>query len=264
MNFFPFLLLVGFFYLPFSIFGMLTGNPSEPSLCQNGVIISPAADCSLRIGYLDDYVYRQRSKELRITDEEVSSQTFIKLNTHAAMAVFNFRNRIDLYALLGSSQLISDKEIFTRSQFAWGVGGKIIIFQRGDFTIGTDIKYFRVDFNSINYLVSDGVPYNTLGQFILKYDEIQVALGASYKASIIAPYINATYLKADLSPSPDIILIRYSPTDLIDIPIATITTQRRWGLAVGATIIASSKATLSVESRMFNQNAIDVNLEIRF
>lgn len=252
------------FFISTALYAMLSGNPAQPRLQPDGILICPSADSSLRIGYLDDYVYRQRYKEFRVINEEPTSKSFVKMYTHAALTTFNFRNRIDLYGLLGSSRLFLDREISTRSQFAWGVGGKLIIFQKENFSLGVDVKYFQCNYSHTHYLVSDGIPYTVIGPFTLKYDETQIALGICYKANIIAPYINATYLISQIEPEPGIILIRLSPTDLVDSPISSITTQRRWGLAVGATVISSDKATLSVESRMFNQNAIDVNLEIRF
>ena len=247
-----------------SVHGMLIGNPAQPGLQQNGILISPLSWFSVRVGYLDDCVYRQRYKEFRVIKEEPTSKSFVKSYTHSALVSFNFHDRLDLYGLLGSSLLILDREIFTRSNFSWGMGGKLLIFSYGNFILGTDLKYFQTNYNYINYFVSDGTPYRVVGPFTLKYDEIQFALGVCYKTNLIAPYINATYLISEIEPDPGIILIRLSPTDLVDSPIPSITTQRRWGLAVGATLVSSSKATLSVESRMFNQNAIDVNLEIRF
>lgn len=247
-----------------SIQGMLIGNPAEPGLQKNGILIPPPSWCSLRVGYLDDCVYRQRYKEFRVINEDSTSKSFVKIYTHSALITLNFHDRLDLYGLLGSSRLILDREIFTRSNFSWGIGGKLLICEYGNFSLGTDIKYFQANYSYINYLVSDGTPYKVVGPFTLKYDETQLALGICYKTNLIAPYINATYLISEIEPDPGIILIRLSSTDLVDSPISSITTQRRWGLAVGASLVSSSKATLSVESRMFNQNAIDVNLEIRF
>jgi len=199
-----------------------------------------------------------------VINEDPAPNSFVKIYTHSAMVTFNLQDRLDLYGLLGSSRLILDKEIYTRSNFSWGIGGKILIFKYRNFSLGTDIKYFQSNYSYVNYLVSEGTPYNVVGPFTLKYDETQVAVGMCYKTDLIAPYINLTYLVSEIEPDPGIILIRVSPTTLVDSAISSITTQRRWGMAVGATIISSSKATLSVESRMFNQNAIDVNLEIRF
>ena len=243
---------------------MLAGNPAQPSLQECGVAISPPSWLSLRIGYLDDSVYRQRFKEFRVLSGEPAEKSAVKIYTHSALVTLNIKNRLDLYGLLGSSRMILDSELFTRSQFAWGVGGKLVIFEYKHLDLGLDVKYFQSDYDYISYLVSEGTPYKVVGPFTLQYNETQLALGICYKTPLIAPYINATYLISEIEPEPGIILIQLSPKDLVDSPIASITTQRRWGLAVGATLISSSKTALSVESRMFNQNAIDVNLEIRF
>jgi hypothetical protein len=184
--------------------------------------------------------------------------------THCALVTLNFHNRLDLYTLLGSSRLLLDQEVFTRSNFAWGIGAKIVIFKYRGLVMGADVKYFQTNYGYINYLVSDGTPYKVIGPFTLKYDETQVMAGFCYKTKLIVPYINVTYLSSHIDPDPGIILVSLSPSDLVDSSISSITSQRKWGMAIGATIISSEKATLSVESRMFNQNAIDVNLEIRF
>ena len=50
----------------------------------------------------------------------------------------------------------------------------------------------------------------------------------------------------------------------VDVVSKSVIGTRRWGLALGATLIDSRKATLAVEWRAFNQNSIDVSGEVRF
>lgn len=262
MTLFKGLLLV---YLSFSpLFAMYIGNPSDPQFTPEGIFSSASAPASFRLGYIDDFVYRQKYKQLRIVGDSPSSNTFTQIYSRALLCSLNLKERIDFYGIFGSSCLQLDKEIFTKWQFCWGTGIKLLFCKIGSFSFGTDLKYFQSEYNRISYVVSNGTPFNVIENFTLQYHEWQASLGVSYKTSFISPYIYATYLISELDPQPSIILVRLTPHVLVDAPIASITTEKRWGLCVGATILGSSIATLSVESRMFNQNAVDIKFEIRF
>ena len=244
---------------------MLIGNPADPALMASGIFTTPAARCTLRATFLEDWVYRQRYKdEFNIAGTEKSA-SFATLATDAATVTLNFEDRIDLYGILGASQLQLNKEIFSRMQFSFGFGGKLVLFRTENFFIGLDAKYFQADQQPL-FFVSEGLPLNLAGSFTLQYHETQFALGICYRILQIAPYIYATYLISKIDPSPMTALVRwpFNKDMLVDAVCKSVTAERRWGLALGATLLSANKATLSVESRMFNQNAIDVNLEVRF
>lgn len=251
--------------LPFSpLAAMLIGNPAQPALQKNGIWKSPPAWWSIRVTYFEDYVYRQRFQD-EFKDPELShTKTFSKFTTDAAQLTLNFRNRLDLYAILGGSKIQLDNEVFTSRQFAWGTGLKLVIFHSGKLRIGTDFKYFETDQKPL-YFISDDFPLNVLSSFILQYSEIQAALGASYRIGPVVPYIHATYLITKIEPIPPTVAVLLPFMNLEDdMVMKSVIGQRRWGLALGATIVDCSKGTLSLESRFFNQNSIDVNVEIRF
>jgi hypothetical protein len=243
---------------------MLVGNPGQPALQLEGIAIECPQYCSFRVSYLDDYIFRQSCHDEFLVDGVEISETKMKLSTYAAMLTLNLVDRLDFYGILGSTQMQIDQEIFTKRRFAWGAGGKIVIFKLPKFKIGLDAKYFQTK-QRPTFLISDHLAYNVISNFALNYQEIQVALGMTGQVSIFAPYINATYLIAKLTPEPRYLVVRFPDENLsVEIPSTAIIGGNRWGMALGLTLIDQSKASLAVEWRTFNQDAIDVNLEVRF
>jgi len=243
---------------------ILVGNPSQPAMQNTGVIRARPSGWSFRLAYLGDYVYRQRfNDEFRMAGC-VETPSYIQLWTQAGMLTLNFRERVDLYGILGGSRLQIDKDVFTSQQLSWGMGGKLIIIHEGLLRVGVDIKYFQTDQKPL-YFLCDHMAYNLVSNFHFDYHEIQAAMGISYRTKYLSPYVNATYLIAKLEPQPLIARVRVPQIDFdVDVVSKSVIGTRRWGIALGATLVASRKASLAIEWRAFNQNSVDVTGEIRF
>jgi hypothetical protein len=228
------------------------------------LVKNPIESWSFRIAYLDDYVYSQHVQNEFDFGPANEKPPLVTFATDAAQITLNLWKRLDLYGILGSSKLQMDEEIYTQQEFCWGVGGKLIIYAEGPFRIGCDLKYFQSDQKPL-YLVVTGMPLNVASNWILRYQEYQAALGASYQGSLICPYVHLTYITTKIEPHPFIFLVDVpgSP-DPSDASIHSFDGRRRWGMAVGATLLAGSMGTLAIESRFFNQNGIDASLEFRF
>lgn len=253
------------FFLPLSLWSMWIGNPAQPGMQTQGIVLQ-SEWCSLRLGYLNDWVYHQdfRLNEFELGAEEHIDNT-VQLATHAGLATFNFRDWIDLYAILGGSQLQVNEEIFTKPYFSWGVGGKILFFHMGNVRAGADMKYFQTD-QTPDYFLAGGQAYNVLLPVVLAYSEIQAALGLSYETSWFSPYADLTYLISQLDAQPPKkAYVRFpQPGARDDVPVQASSGAKRWGMALGATILDKKTGSLALEWRLFNQNALDVNAEIRF
>jgi hypothetical protein len=242
---------------------MLSGNPAEPALLGKGIWLR-SSWASFRVGYLGDWVYQQHLQDEFQLEEVNHSQTQLQLSTYAGLLTLNFTNRFDLYGIVGSSRMQIDKEIFTKRALSWGIGCKLVFLKHQNFFLGADVKYFETH-QKPKYFVVDGLPYNIVSNYRLNYKEIQAGLGMSYRAWIFAPYLNATYLLTHVNPEPAIVLVRLPDTDEItDVESKSIISQNKWGMTLGLTLVDCHKASLSIEWRAFNQNAIDVNGEIRF
>lgn len=244
---------------------MLIGNPAEPALEKVGLFTPPATWVSCRLAFFEDYVYSQRFRDKYKVDGCEGTRTFAKLSTSAGIVTINFEDRVDFYGILGTSALQLNQEVFSSMQFCWGFGGKLVLFESEHLFFGCDIKYFVAN-QQPSYFLCDGLPFNVVDDSKFKYNETQFSIGACYRAGQLAPYLHVTYLITKIDPDPSIALVQW-PLDtevLIDAECKSMVAQRRWGIAVGATLLSASKATISVESRMFNQNAVDVHLDIRF
>lgn len=256
-----------FFLIPYALWGMLIGNPGQPVIQRYGLVQSSPSWWNLRVGYLSDYIYRAKFKDEFQFPHTATSSSYIQLSTDAALLTFNIKNVFDFYGIAGSSSLQLDHEVYTNRELAWGFGGKFIFFRSGCLRIGADFKYFETDQKPL-YFVSEGLPYNIESDFHLKYSEIQAAVGMAYRIPLLSPYIQVTYLIAKLEPHPYIAAVRLPQAGFGDTPVDIISKsvigQRRWGLAVGATIVSNCKGSITLESRMLNQNAVNINGEIRF
>jgi hypothetical protein len=77
--------------------------------------------------------------------------------------------------------------------------------------------------------------------------------------------MHLTYLHTQITPQPSLVTVRFPLYNhSIDTSSKSVISQRRWGMAVGGTILGGKKGSLTIESRFFNQNAINVSGEIRF
>ncbi len=249
---------------PISVWAMWIGNPAQPGMQTHGIAMQ-SEWCSLRLTYLDDWIYHQDIQDKFALESVEHVDNSIQLSTHAAVLTFNFRNWIDIYGLAGGSRLQVNEEIFTKPYLGWGVGGKILFCQIGNFRAGTDIKYFQTD-QTPKYFLGDGQAYNVVFPVTLSYQETQFALGISYETSWFCPYAQASYLISDLDAlPPKQAYVRFpQPYSNADIPVSSSNGEKRWGMALGATILDKKTGSLAIEWRLFNQNALDINGEIRF
>ncbi len=258
--------LYSIFILFFPIIGhcILIGNPAQPCLQKKGVIWEDPKWISFRASYLQDYVYKQRFHEEFQIDECTSSSSRIKLWTQGGMFTLNIKDRLDVYGLLGGQRLEIGEDVITKQQFAWGVGGKLIFFHDGNFRAGCDFKYLESD-QKPRFFQCDHFAYNVTSDFHFNYSEIQAALGLSYKTKHFSPYANASYLISKLRAVPPSVTVRLPTMNMeVDVNAKSIIGRDRFGVALGATVTDRKRASLTLEWRSFNQNAIDVSGDLRF
>ncbi|MDP1609144.1 MAG: hypothetical protein Q8L98_07515 [Chlamydiales bacterium] len=252
---------------PCILWSMLIGNPGQPLIQKYGVLQSCPTWWSLRAGYLSDFIYRAKFKDEFPSLDTPKTSSYVQLSTDAALLTLNIKNVFDFYGIVGSAAMQLDHEVYTNKEFAWGVGGKFIFFRSGSIRLGADFKYFETDQKPL-YFVSDALTYNVESDFHLRYSETQVAVGAAYRTKLLSPYLQVTYLISKLDPHPYVAAVRIPLAEFADTPAdidsKSVIGSKRWGLAVGATIISGSKGSLTLESRMINQNAVDLTGEIRF
>ncbi|MDE3045358.1 MAG: hypothetical protein KGJ02_01765 [Verrucomicrobiota bacterium] len=242
----------------------LVGNPAQPALLPDGIFLNESPTWSFRAAFLDDYIYAQhyQAEFFGALDEK---PPVLSLATDAALFTLNLHRWVDFYGIIGSAKLQMDEEIYTRRELAWGFGAKILLFAWRGLTIGCDVKYFESDQKPL-YFVSDGKALDIVTNNVyLQYQDVQGSLGFAYRTTFICPYVQCSYIGAKISPRPSTFLVNVPGyEDPMDASIRSFIPKTRWGLAIGATLIAGTKGTISLESRFFNENAIDGSLELRF
>lgn len=251
-----------FWFVPTHLFALFFANPAQPAIQTEGILNSPRDWYSLRIGYASDYLYQQQ-----YDDEfpQISSLTsHVRLITDASLFTLNIRNCVDFNVLIGSSQIQIDREVFSKRQFSWAAGTKFLVFQSDLFLLAFDLKYFESK-QKPHYFVSEGYAFNLLSKFRLDYYEMLAAFGIAAKAANLFPYLYATYIYSKIDPNPLIIVLKYPFSNRsFDTTSRSVIDKQRLGIALGATLLAGSQGSLTVETRFFNQNAVTVTGEIRF
>lgn len=255
------------FVLLFAIYPLTAtwvGNPGQPTFSHTGIVFEETDPWSLRIGYFGDYVYRQKFKEEFDIRESANKHSQVQFWTQAGLLTLNFQKRFDFYAIVGGSRLEIDRDISTDQQFAWGAGGKVILFHKKRLQLGIDLKYFQSRLTP-DFFLHENLAYNLVSDFQFNYKEFQGALGLCYRLQYLAPYASATYLFSRIEPRPLSPLVRFPTMDMnAEVETASITGSKQWGLALGTTLLDQKKATIALEWRVFNQNSIDVSGEIQF
>ena len=157
-----------------------------------------------------------------------------------------------------------NKDVITKQQFSWGIGGKLVFFHKGNFRAGCDLKYLKSDQKPC-FFQCDHLAYNVTSNFLFNYSEIQAALGLSYKTKHFSPYANASYLISKLRAVPPSVTVRLPMENMeVDVNAKSIIGRDRFGMALGATVTDRKRASLTLEWRSFNQNAIDISGDLRF
>lgn len=247
------------FLFPLALQALVFSNPAQPELQKQGIMNSPRDWYCLRLGYVSDFVYQQEYEDEFPNDESEGSGS--KLKTDAAIVTLNIKNYMDFNVMVGASQLQIDRLIFTKRQFAWACGTKILFYQTNFFSLAFDFKYFETK-QKPTYFVYKSHPFNVFSKFRLDYFEAQAALGIALKAANFFPYFYGTYLYSKAQPVPSSVILyrgqhyERNPKSLVS--------KRWWGMALGATVLAGSQGSLTVETRLFNQNATTVTGEFRF
>ncbi|NGX57092.1 MAG: hypothetical protein K1060chlam5_01348 [Candidatus Anoxychlamydiales bacterium] len=248
-------------------FSIYVGNPSEPILLKNSIIKNYNSNFSLEISYLQDYIYRSQFQDK--FESLQSTPSDIKILSYLSILTLNIINRIDINILLGSSDLKVDRLIKTKNNFSYGLGLKAILFNKKDFDIGFDFKYFTSTFKPTYFVVDDEddgtIIYDIIGSFKQRYEEYIGSLLISYKTPLLTPYIGASFIYADLTPKPSVGKI-FIP-EVGEYPFVTSDSKIKdnFGMVIGVSIINLNKQiNLSIENRLFNQNAISATLQIRY
>ncbi len=265
------------FYLEATI----VGNPAELAFLKDGIFSEKKRAVTLRFGYYFENIYKFKFRDEIINDEAINNVTdtvnppssIIQLKTNSAIVTLNIKRFLEVYGLVGQSRLrIEEKEIDSDSTFStqhnlsWGAGVKITVFKYKGLSMGADGKYFQTR-QVADFLIANKYPaLIATDDFSFIYEESQGSIAFSYEIDIFTPYIGGTYLRASINPSPrkGVVYLSFDPEYPREFECNTSHNVNRWGLIIGTSIVSGEKISINLESRMFDQNSVNISAEVCF
>jgi len=232
--------------------GLVVGNPSDPCLYSNGLIFNKK-NYSIKGSYLYNNIYKGRFEDVIKNLESTPSD--IKIALIASVLTFNLYNFLDLYVILGTTNIQIDQMIYTDRRFAWGAGFKSLIFKIKNFDFSIDGKYFETS-QKPQYFIVEKEVYPLMSSFEQKLEEYQASVAMSYKTNLLVPYIGSTFLYSTITPNPKGGYLKLPGGGKLFFVTTDSITRKKWGMVLGTSVINKKKqANLNIETRVFDQNA---------
>ncbi len=234
-------------------FALFLGNPASPNMVDQGFFISEDAFTKAKVGYQLDVVFDRYMKSYAGAHSRVDRYQSIY---NQGVATLNFLDRIEAYASLGAVDMQFShrprpdhyrREYQTNDRITWGVGGRILIYQWGDSTIGLEGGY-QWAFPHIKWDALNGTSYTTSAT--MRYREWQIGFGYAYTIDMFIPYAAVKYSNAQAKVSS----LRHN----LELEHSHFKMRNRdhWGLVLGCTLTPGRIIDLTFESRMIDEQAI--------
>jgi major outer membrane protein len=267
-------------------YALPVGNPSDASLLCDGLLWEghcgdPCDPClswcdafSIRVGFYGDYVF-DRNLEIDTNESEKDIER-TRLNTNAGLIVANFWDRFDVFTVLGATNLFIETnaqafsspfagtrfEIETNSSFCWSLGARGTIWECGCTTLGAEFQYFyaRPEVNRVSIGATDSIYPDKVDA---KYREWQIGAGISHRINMFVPYVAVKWSRSKLN-FDNATFVFTTPSALGTAILPHLESPKEWGFAVGVSLVDCEKASLTIEGRFGDEQALHVNGQIRF
>jgi len=248
-------IFITFFLFYTKIFALVVGNPSDPGIYSNGIFISNKKNVSLRASFLYNNIYKGRFQEkFKNLTSTPSDSSNIKMQIYSGILTFNFFNRLDIYGILGTTNLQIDQEIYTDRKLAWAAGFKAILLKIHHFDCSIDAKYFYT-LQKPKYFISEKIVYPLVTSLEQKLEEYQLCFAISYVTNFLIPYAGATFLYSTITSNPKVAFMVLPDLERQWVDIKDSKTSRNYGLVLGISILNNKyQANINLETRMFDQN----------
>jgi hypothetical protein len=252
------------FCTPFVLANALyNGNPEYPTIVDEGLFFNKDSNFTLDVGYQKDWVFDYKFNVENLVDSTFSRATSVM---DQGLINVNLFENYQVYATLGAAMFEFDQTLrsddvvsyTTKDSFTFGVGGKILIYQGHGFSLGIDGKY-QYACPSISTITKDGAYVPQTSKADVTFYAWQIAAAVAYRIDMFSPYIGINYLnqKAHFK-NLDEGIVSPADTDFYakgSIPVGGI---------IGFTISSSRDFSVTVESRIIDENAITLLLDLKF
>lgn len=260
------------------------GNPQEASLLNCGAFNNYPMAClgcrvdfvTVRVGFYGDYVFNRHLKA-KTPSGKWKSLHETRLMTNAAVIAVDILNRGEFFSTLGGTNLslksravslgstsTLDFLLETQTRFSWSVGGNVILWKCGSFSLGIEGQYFnyRPKLKEVRFETMDVLyPSRTVR---VKYDEWQLGAGIAYSffisdSATCVPYIGVegaaaygTFGEFLFAETIDSVMLPHFRSD------------RNVGYALGLSLVGCGTWQITAEARFINETACHVSADFRF
>jgi len=249
--------IIFFLFFPYVIFSAPAGNPSNPSIVEEGFFISDEKWLNFRLGYETNNSY---DLVMQFDDPAKEKDFYLrKIKTFSNTGIFtlNVKERLDLYVELGACRLESEFRSYrslynskSNDDFLYRAGAKLVLCEIFDFTLSGDAKYSYFS-SSSSFVTRNDKPLDESLKFSLK--EWQISIGLGQKITILRPYIGVAYRDSRIT-----IENNYFTQDL------NLIFKKKTGLFLGSSASLGSFIMVNGEIRLVNERAFILSGEVRF
>lgn len=252
------ILFIGMVFVTITAYAAPVGNIADPAVLSKGLITEEG-----EVGFI-------AGTEIDITfDRKFKNQAAdTEFNFYGAKIGATIGDKALVYALLGAGDASQEFSILgttvkweTETDFIWGVGATAIVYEQemegNTLRIGIDGRYRRADLE-IDKVVIGGTSYSLSDlDTAVDYElnEWQVALALSYQISNFIPYVGVKYSDVDGEEKATLSGTVYK---------ADVEADDNFGIFVGSSFVINDMASINVEGRFLDEEALTIGANIRF
>jgi len=233
------------------------GNPSDPSILEEGIWIPDRCWSSVRAGMSGDFMLLKRLQPCRVSKGLGISRPEMKWKLAVSDLGWNIRERFDLHFLAGPVASVQfqwhqgGQEYTANSSqgLFWGASSKVVLLEVQDTTVGVDFHGGGIEWMQGPFMQNAGPDAQ---DFTSRLYFWQIAAGVSQNAGMFRPYAGAAMnqLTCIFHPS-ETKRLRFH--DLLKV-----------GMYEGCTVTLGSKVYLNIEARQIFESGLTVAGELRF
>lgn len=264
-----------------SAYALPVGNPVMPMLLTEGIIkCGHHADLrdpcttmwdswSMRVGFYGDYVFNRNVEHSNDSVKDANIEK-LTLSSNAAEFTFNLYDRCDFFGVVGTTKMRlysalsafveQDEQLLvldTNSAGMWSVGARSILWDCGCLFVGGSVQYMYTVPKANFLIASKWAPLQD--QLEIKYGEWQVDLAASYRIESWIPYVGVKFARCH--GNMDNTVINPVKTDIF---FGKLKETKRWGYALGLTMVRCDMMELTGEARFGDEAGFHVTSTLRY
>ena len=247
------------------------GNPASPNMHRDADA-QGQGELSVRAGYLGDFVSGRKLKaKKRDNNESELTKGFdnMKRTFNGVEATVNVNDTIDVIGRLGYAghEVKGSKEsnllLKTKPGMSYGIGVRAAVYQVDNTSVAVH-GFYSQDNSSVDKIrYAAGGPPELTGVkkthgVKLRDKTFAVGVTVSQKMENFAPYIGLQYVSNAISYS------KPKVDGASDLSLESRKNRKNVGAVVGVSVLHNDRASLNLEGRFINEQAVGLTGQVRF